>query len=137
MPLSVCDTPVAMPTPSAVRATAAQPQRGSVASARTASVFFIAWFFLGGTSAEAADRRAQVARRRDASPVHAFSAHLQHAAERDRPAAARLYLAAHQRSVKLLVNGPRDARGHERIAREHERQLHVVPRHLARRRIEG
>src|SRR5678816_4554960 len=38
MPLSVCDTPVAIPTPSAVRPTAAQPPRFKAASARTSFI---------------------------------------------------------------------------------------------------
>src|SRR6187397_1374706 len=40
MPLSVCDTPVAIPTPSAVRPTAAQPPRFKAASARTSFIVF-------------------------------------------------------------------------------------------------
>src|SRR5882724_13254487 len=35
MPLRVCDTPVAMPTPTAVTATAAQPGSAAIAAAHT------------------------------------------------------------------------------------------------------
>src|SRR5882672_5951107 len=113
-----------MPTPRAVRATAAQPPTFSAARASEKTRIFLKLPFLSGYEfVRDSAALARALRLPDLAPFQAVGQHREHAAER-RPAVHSRDVAADQRALELLRRGEGDSGPHQRITGERERDVH-------------
>src|SRR5260221_13155083 len=105
MPLNVCETPVAMPTPRAVSPTATHPL--IVAAARASRPIHALVIQSAGTP---------LAFRGEPSPVDFVGVHLHHAGLRHQSSAWRHDISAHKLHVQLHHRGTKDVLSLQGIA---------------------